>query len=70
MWPPLEIETPEVLMEFVEVGCVVPVATLYVLTVAVSLGETSMSQLVMVQATGTVNPPTEAVLATSAAPAL
>ena len=38
--------------------------------VAVSLGETSMSQLAMVHATGTVNPPTEVVLATRGEPEL
>lgn len=64
------IETPEVLMLFVEVGCVVPVATLYVFTVAVSLGETSISQLMMVHAAGTVNAPIAVVLATSAEPEL
>jgi hypothetical protein len=49
---PLEIATPEVLIEFPEVGIAVPPFTRHVATVAVPV-LTAISQALMVQANGT-----------------
>ena len=48
---PVDIETPDVLMELAEVGAVVPEATFHVLTVAVP-ALTTMLHPVIVPATG------------------